>query len=42
VLVAGNGGAILVKRLQPRGGPKVKAGELVAAGGVKAGDRLGT
>jgi methionyl-tRNA formyltransferase len=40
-LVAGNGGAILVKRVQPRGGTKVKAAEFVAASGLKVGDRLG-
>jgi methionyl-tRNA formyltransferase len=40
-LVAGNGGSIFVKRLQPKGSPKVKAPEFVASAGVKVGDKLG-
>lgn len=40
-LVAGNGGGIFVKRLQPAGSPKVKAPEFVAAAGVQVGDMLG-
>ena len=40
-LVAGNGGSIFVKRLQPKGSPKVKAPEFIASAGVKVGDRLG-
>ena len=39
--VAGNGGGILVKRVQPAGGSKVKASEFIAASGLKVGDRLG-
>ena len=40
-LVAGNGGSIFVKRLQPQGSAKVKAPEFVASAGVQVGDRLG-
>ena len=40
-LVAGNGGSIFVKRLQPKGSPKVMAPEFVASAGVKVGDKLG-
>ncbi len=40
-IVAGNGGGILVKRVQPAGGSKVKASEFIAASGLKVGDRLG-
>ncbi len=40
-LVASNGGAILVKRVQPKGGAKVQAPEFVSASGLKVGDRLG-
>ena len=39
-LVAGNGGTIFVKRVQPEGGAKIKASEFVAASGLKVGDRL--
>jgi methionyl-tRNA formyltransferase len=40
-LVAGSGGSILVKRLQPKGSPKVKAPEFVESAGVQVGDKLG-
>jgi len=40
-IVAGSGGGILVKRVQPAGGGKVKSTEFVAASGLKVGDRLG-
>ena len=40
-LVAGVGGSIFVKRVQPQGSAKVKAPEFVAAAGLKVGDRLG-
>ncbi len=40
-LVAGNGGSIFVKRLQPKGSPKVKAPEFVASAGVQVGDTMG-
>ena len=41
LLVAANGGSILVKRLQPAGSPKMKAAEFVASAGVQVGDTLG-
>ncbi len=40
-IVAGSGGGILVKRVQPAGGGKVKSTEFVTASGLKVGDRLG-
>lgn len=40
-VVAGNGGSIHVKRLQPAGSAKVKAPEFVASAGLQVGDRLG-
>jgi len=40
-LVAGNGGSIFVKRVQPQGSPKIKAAEFVATSGLKVGDKLG-
>jgi len=40
-LVAGNGGSIFVKRVQPQGSPKVKAAEFAAAVGLQVGDKLG-
>ena len=40
--VAAGDGSILVKRVQPAGGAKIKAPEFVAASGLKVGDRLGT
>ena len=40
-LVAANGGSIFVKRLQPKGSPKIKAPEFVASVGLQAGDKLG-
>jgi methionyl-tRNA formyltransferase len=39
--VAAAGGAILIKRVQPEGEAKVKAPVFVAAGNLRAGDRLG-
>ena len=39
--VAGNGGAIFVKRVQTAGGGKMKSIEFVSASGLKVGDRLG-
>lgn len=41
LLVAANGGNILVRRLQPVGAAKVKAAEFVASAGVQVGDALG-
>lgn len=41
LLVAANGGSILVRRLQPGGSAKVKAAEFAASAGVRVGDRLG-
>jgi methionyl-tRNA formyltransferase len=41
LLVAANGGSILVKRLQPAGSAKMKAAEFVASAGVQVGDTLG-
>lgn len=40
--VAAGDGSILVKRVQPEGGAKIKAPEFVAASGLRVGDRLGT
>lgn len=40
-LVAGVGGSIFVKRVQPQGGAKMKAAEFVASAGLKVGDKLG-
>ncbi len=40
-LVAGNGGSIFVKRVQPQGSPKIKAPEFVASSGLQVGDKLG-
>ena len=40
-LVAGVGGSIFVKRVQPQGGAKIKAAEFIAATGLKAGEKLG-
>jgi methionyl-tRNA formyltransferase len=40
-LVAGCGGSIWVKRVQPAGAAKLPAAEFVAQTGLKAGDRLG-
>ncbi len=39
--VAASGGAVIVKRVQPAGSPKVKAPEFVQAVGLKVGDRFG-
>lgn len=40
-LVAGNGGSIFVKRVQPKGSAKMKAPEFVATAGLQVGDKLG-
>lgn len=40
-LVAGNGGCIFVKRVQPKGQAKVKAPEFITAAGLQVGDKLG-
>jgi len=40
-LVAGVGGSIFVKRVQPQGGAKLKSPEFIAASGLKVGDKLG-
>jgi methionyl-tRNA formyltransferase len=40
-LVAGNGGSILVKRVQPAGSAKSGAAEFAATVGMKLGERLG-
>lgn len=40
-LVAAPGGAILVKRVQPAGSPKIAAADFIAQSGLKAGDCLG-
>ncbi len=40
-LVAASGGAIFIKRVQPRGSPKVAAADFVAQSGLASGDRLG-
>ncbi len=39
-VVASRGGSILVKRVQPEGGTKVKSPDFVAASGLKVGDRF--
>ncbi|MFH1834535.1 MAG: methionyl-tRNA formyltransferase [bacterium] len=41
LLVAANGGSVLVKRLQPEGSAKLKAAEFAAAAEVQVGDKLG-
>jgi methionyl-tRNA formyltransferase len=41
ILVAANGGSILVKRLQPAGSAKMKAAEFAASAEVRVGDKLG-
>ena len=41
-LVAGVGGSIFVKRVQPQGSAKLKAAEFIAASGIKVGDKLGS
>jgi methionyl-tRNA formyltransferase len=40
-LVAAAAGAIEVKRVQPEGAGKIKAGEFIASAGLEAGERLG-
>ncbi len=40
-LVVASGGAIFIKRVQPRGSPKVAAADFVAQSGLASGDRLG-
>jgi len=41
LVVAANGGTILVKRLQPEGSAKLKAWEFAGSAGIRAGERLG-
>jgi methionyl-tRNA formyltransferase len=41
LLVAANGGTLLVKRVQPSGAAKMTIEEYVAASGLRVGDRLG-
>jgi methionyl-tRNA formyltransferase len=41
ILVAGGGGAILVKKVRPAGGGKISATDFVKEEGVKPGDKLG-
>lgn len=40
-VVAANGGAICVKKVQPSGSGKIKSSEFIATSGLKVGDRLG-
>ena len=40
-LVAAQGGAILIKRVQPKGSPKIAAADFIAQSGLKLGDQLG-
>jgi len=40
-LVAAPGGAILIKRVQPAGSPKIAAADFIAQSGLKSGDHLG-
>ena len=40
-LVAAPGGAILIKRVQPKGSPKIAAADFIAQSGLKSGDYLG-
>jgi len=40
-LVAAPGGAILIKRVQPKGSPKITAADFIAQSGLKSGDYLG-
>ncbi len=40
-LVAAQGGAILIKRVQPKGSPKIAAADFAAQSGLKLGDQLG-
>jgi methionyl-tRNA formyltransferase len=41
IAVAGRGGRLVIKRVQPQGQPKTKAAEYAASAGLKAGDKLG-
>ncbi len=41
LLVAAQGGAILVKRVQPEGSPKVMVADYIRSVGIKVGDKLG-
>jgi methionyl-tRNA formyltransferase len=41
ILVAAQGGAILIKRVQPKGSPKIAAADFVAQSGLKLGGQLG-
>ena len=40
-LVAAQGGAILIKRVQPKGSPKIATADFAAQSGLKLGDQLG-
>jgi len=42
LVVAAQGGSILVKRVRPDGSPKIAAGDFVKQVGLKAGDKLGS
>ena len=41
IAVAGQGGWLLIKRLQPQGQPKTNASEYALSVGLKAGERFG-
>jgi methionyl-tRNA formyltransferase len=41
IAVAGRGGWLLIKRVQPRGQPKISASEYAISVGLRAGERLG-
>jgi methionyl-tRNA formyltransferase len=41
IAVAGQGGWLLIKRVQPQGQPKVNASEYALSVGLKAGERFG-
>jgi len=41
VTVAANGGAIVIRRIRPKGGKKMDAGDYVAESGLKVGAKLG-
>jgi methionyl-tRNA formyltransferase len=40
-LVAASGGAILIKRVQPKGSPKIAAADFISQSGLAVGDHLG-
>lgn len=41
IAVAGRGGRLIIKRVQPQGQSKIKASEYAASAGLRAGERLG-